>query len=208
MRTVAFGLPGVYVSLDTLRATYGITHDAQLLVTAARPEDRAPLARRIDALLASDHPDLEALSTADVKQGYADAINQQFGFFNAIVAVAVLISLLGVMNTLTMSVLERRREIGMLRALGSSRRQVAATMLDESLLVTVAGALAGGAVGVLIGWTWVREARALFPEIAFHLPAGTLLAVAVAGVVLGVLAALLPARRAARTNILTAISYE
>jgi putative ABC transport system permease protein len=208
VHVVAFGLPSIWVSLTTLRATYGVTNDAQLLVKAARPADRKPLARRIDALLRARHPDLQTLSTADIKQGYENQINQQFAFFNTIVAVAVLISLLGIINTLSMSVLERRREIGMLRALGSSRRQVAATMLDESLIVTLSGALSGGAVGVLIGWVWVRQARSLFPEIGFHIPAGTLLAVALAGIVLGVIASLLPARRAARTNILAALSYE
>lgn len=208
IRVVAYGLPSIWVSLDTLRATYGVTNDTMLLVKAARPEDREPLARRIEALLREDRPGLEVVSIAGFKAFFEDQIEQQFGFFNAIVAVAVLISLLGVVNTLTMSVLERRREIGVLRALGSSRRQVALTMLDESLLVTVAGALAGAAAGLLIGWVWVREARALFPEIAFHLPAGMLAAVALAGVVMGAAAAVLPARRAARTNILAAISYE
>ena len=76
---------------------------------AEAPERREALARRVDALLASDYPGLEALSNAEFKKNTTDAINQQFAFFNAIVAIAVLVGGLGIVNTLTMSVLERTR---------------------------------------------------------------------------------------------------
>jgi putative ABC transport system permease protein len=107
-----------------------------------------------------------------------------------------------------MSVIERTREIGVLRALGSSRWQVRLTMLNESLLITIAGAIAGVAVGLLIARVWVGGLESLLPGIAFHFPAVTVLAVAVAAVVLGVVAAILPARRAARLKPIEAISYE
>jgi putative ABC transport system permease protein len=120
----------------------------------------------------------------------------------------VIVSLLGVVNTLAMSVIERTREIGVLRALGSSRWLVRQTMLDESMMITLAGAIAGVAVGLLIGFVWVGSIGAVMPGIVFHLPLATIVGVAVAAVVAGVLAAALPARRAPRLQVIQALNYE
>jgi putative ABC transport system permease protein len=145
---------------------------------------------------------------ADRKAEIDRQISQQFNLFNAIVAIAVIVSLLGVVNTLAMSVIERTREIGVLRALGSSRWLVRQTMLDESLLITLAGALAGVAVGLLIGFVWVGSMSAIMPGIVFHWPLSTMIGVTVAAVIAGVVAAALPARRAAKLKVIQALSYE
>ena len=108
-----------------------------------------------------------------------------------------------------MSVIERTREIGVLRALGASRWQIRQTMLDESLMITIAGAVVGVLAGLLIGWMWVRglDERACRAS-TFHLPSAIVIAVAVAAVALGVLASVLPARRAARLKVIEALVYE
>jgi putative ABC transport system permease protein len=163
----------------------------------------------VQSLLARHYPGVEALSNAEIKQTTTDAINQQFGFFNAIVGIAVLVGILGVVNTLTMSVLERTREIGVLRALGASRWRVRRAMADESLLVSLAGTIAGILAGMLIAIVWVLGMQAsTFPGMSMHLPLGMLAALAVLGVVIGVAAAILPARRAARLDPLAALRYE
>jgi putative ABC transport system permease protein len=113
-----------------------------------------------------------------------------------------------VINTLAMSVIERTREIGVLRALGASRWQVRSTMLDESLMLTVAGSVVGVAAGTLIGRAWLRGADEVMPGLSFHFPGPIVVAVAVAAVVLGVIAAILPARRAARLKVINALTYE
>jgi putative ABC transport system permease protein len=128
--------------------------------------------------------------------------------FNSIVAIAVIVSLLGVVNTLAMSVIERTREIGVLRALGSSRWQVRRTMLDESLLITAAGVLTGVAVGLAIGVAWLPGFAQNMPGLAFHFPIGVTVGAALAAIVFGTLAAIVPARRAARLNVIQALSYE
>ena len=199
---------GMIASLATLQAVYGTRLDTQVLVKARSAADRGPLGRRISAYLARAHPNLEASSTAEIKSRIQDEVNQQFNLFNAILAVAVIVSLLGVINTLAMSVIERTREIGVLRALGSSRWQVRLTMLDESLLITLAGALAGILIGTLIAVVWVSGLGSLLPGITFHFPFGSVISIAVAAVVLGLLAAILPARRAARLKPVEALSYE
>jgi putative ABC transport system permease protein len=207
--TLDAGGQSVQMSLGTLAAVYGVRTDSQLLVKAAAPDRRAALARRVQTLLDKDYPGLEALSNAEIKRKTTDAINQQFGFFNAIVGIAVLVGVLGIVNTLTMSVMERTREIGVLRALGASRWRVRRTMADESLLVSLAGTFAGILAGLGIGVVWVLGMRSSsFPGMAMHLPVGMLASLAVLGVVIGVVAAILPARRAARLDPLTALRYE
>jgi putative ABC transport system permease protein len=207
--TLDAGGQTVQMSLGTLAAVYGVRTDSQLLVKAASPGQRAALARRVQTLLAREYPGLEALSNEEIKKSTTDAINQQFGFFNAIVGIAVLVGILGIINTLTMSVMERTREIGVLRALGASRWRVRRTMADESLLVSLAGTLAGIAAGLVIGIVWVLGMRSsTFPGMTMHLPVGMLISLAVLGVVIGVVAAILPARRAARLDPLAALRYE
>ena len=196
------------VSLATLDGIYGVNTDAQLAVRARDDAARTRLERKLAALIDGRYPNLELQSAAAKKQEVEDEISAQFNMFNAMVAIAVIVSILGVINTLAMSVLERTREIGVMRALGSSRRQVRVTMLDESMLITLSGATAGMATGLLIGWFWVRGLDALLPGIAFTLPVATLLAIAVLAVLAGVVAALLPARRAARLKPIDALTYE
>jgi len=149
----------LHMSLETMAGVYGLSADSQLAVKAASPEARDALATRVNALLERDYPGLEALSNAEVKKQATDAINQQFGFFNAIVGIAVLVGMLGVVNTLTMSVLERTREIGVLRALGASRWRVRRAMADESLLISLAGTFAGMLAGLLVAVVWIVAMR-------------------------------------------------
>ena len=196
------------VSLDTMRAVYGEYPPAQVAVEAASADQRRELESKIGALLDGRYSNLELQSAADTKEEIGKQIDQQFSMFNAIVGIAIIVSLLGVINTLAMSVIERTREIGVLRALGSSRWQVRRTMLDESLMITIAGSLAGVALGVLIAVMWMRDIDEVLPGLAFHFPTGTVIAVALAAIVLGVLAAILPARRAARLKVIEALIYE
>lgn len=197
------------LSLATMNGVYGIQTDSQLAVTARSPADRKPLAAAIDRLLARSYPGVEAVSTASVKKSYEDQINQQFAFFNAIMGIAVIVGLLGIVNTLSMSVIERTREIGVLRALGGSRWRIRRTMLDESLLISVGGSLAGIAAGLFVGVVWIISVReSTLSALDLRVPIGTLVAIAVLGVIMGTLAAILPARRAAQLDPLQALTYE
>jgi len=201
-------LPSLYVSLDTMREIYGVTNDAQLLIKARQGTDAGAFVDAVDRLIARRHPELETLSTTEIKDQITTEVNRQFGLFNAILYVAIIVSLLGVVNTLAMSVAERTREIGLLRALGASRWLVRLSMLDESLLITASGAIAGIGLGLVIAWSWVQSLDTFMPGITFHLPVGAIVSIAVAAVVLGVIAAALPARRAARLDVIDALAYE
>ena len=196
------------MSLETMRRIYRVTGDAQLAVRARSDAAARPLERRIEALVARDYPGVELASVVEKKEEVRDQVSATFNMFNSIVAIAVIVSLLGVVNALAMSVFERTREIGVLRALGSSRWQIRRTMLDESLLICAAGAITGVASGLAIGAAWLPGFAKVMPGLTFHFPGTTAFAVAVAAIVLGTLAAILPARRAARLNVIQALNYE
>ncbi|WP_433611452.1 ABC transporter permease [Prescottella agglutinans] len=122
-----------------------------------------------------------------------------------LLALAVVIAILGIVNTLALSVVERRREIGMLRAVGMQRAQVRRTIYLESVLIAVFGAIVGVVLGVVFGWGFVRTlADQGLDQIS--VPWGQVLAMLIGSAVVGVLAALWPASRAARTKPLEAIA--
>jgi putative ABC transport system permease protein len=197
------------LEIPQLRNVYGIMTDSVLAITAGSPVQSRLLGTKIHRLLATDYPGYEAVSNAKFKQHYEDQINQQFAFFNAIIGIAVIVGLLGIVNTLSMSVIERTREIGVLRALGGSRWRIRRTMLDESLLISLGGCLAGIFAGLIVGIVWIYSVRArTLVGLNLHIPTGMLVMTAVLGVVIGTLAAILPARRAAHLDPLQALTYE
>ena len=148
------------------------------------------------------------LSNDELKSDVEAQVNQQFGIFYAIVGVAIFASLFGIVNTLTMSVIERTREIGVLRALGASRWQVRRSIADESVVIGLIGALLGIAVGAGLGAALLQGLASGIPGVDYRPPLSTMVWVGVAGVVLGLIASILPARRAARLDVIQAISYE
>jgi putative ABC transport system permease protein len=198
----------IVVSHETFEQLTGIEGYSQILVIAKSPDQRAALGSQIDNLLARDYPAFQSLSNQQVKQQIKDQMNQVFAIFYVIMAIAILVSLLGVVNTLLMSVLERTREIGLLRAIGTTRWQVRRMILAESLLITAAGAVLGVIVGMALGWAFVRGIASVGDGVAFHPPIGVIFGVALLTVIAGVLASLAPARRAARMNVIESLSYE
>jgi putative ABC transport system permease protein len=129
------------------------------------------------------------------------------GLITALLALALVIALLGITNTLALSVFERTRELGLLRAVGMSRRQARSMIRWESVIIAVIGAVLGLLVGGFFGWALVTSlADEGISE--FALPAGQLIAFVVAAAVAGIIAAIPPARRAARLNVLEAIATE
>ncbi|WP_043656568.1 ABC transporter permease [Nocardia thailandica] len=141
----------------------------------------------------------------DFKGAQGKQINTLLAILYGLLALAVVIAVLGIINTLALSVVERRREIGMLRAVGTQRAQVRRTIYLESMLIAVFGAIIGLVLGVALGVGFLRTLRDLgIDQIA--IPWGQLVFVLVASGVVGVLAALWPAVRAARTPPLAAIA--
>jgi putative ABC transport system permease protein len=127
----------------------------------------------------------------------------------ALLALAILIALMGIANTLSLSIHERTRELGLLRAVGQTRRQVRSMVRWESVIIATFGAVGGIALGVFLGWALVQAVGTASGGLGvFALPAGRLAVVLVVGGIAGVLAGLRPARRAARLDVLAAIATE
>jgi len=208
VETVLFGGQTVGMSLETMRDVWGVTADTELALKATSEAARPVLEQKVRRIVREDYPNLAVLSNDELKSDVEDQVNQQFGIFYAIVGVAIFASLFGIVNTLTMSVLERTREIGVLRALGASRWQVRRQVANESVVIGLIGALLGIGVGTGLGYALLQGLAAGIPGVQYRPPLETMVAVAVAGVVLGLIAAILPARRAARLDVIEAISYE
>ncbi len=208
VETALFGGQTVGMSLETMRDVYGVRADSELALKATSEAARPQLEREVRRIVREDYPNLAVLSNDELKANVEDQVNQQFGIFYAIVGVAIFASLFGIVNTLTMSVLERTREIGVLRALGASRWQIRRQVANESVVIGAVGALLGIAVGAGLGWALLQGLAAGVPGVQYRPPFAAMGAVAVAGVVLGLLASILPARRAARLDVIRAISYE
>ena len=139
----------------------------------------------------------------------AGEIDQSLGVIYGMLALAILIALMGIANTLSLSMHERTRELGLLRAVGQRRSQTRSMVRWESVLVALFGTVGGIAVGVFLGWALLRVTAAAEDFTApLALPVAPLVAVLAVGVVIGVVAAVRPARRAARLDVLAAIANE
>jgi putative ABC transport system permease protein len=194
------------VSLDTYAANYTHILDSVLMVKAAPGVPVADARRAVDDVVA-DFPNVTARDQAEYKEQLAGQIDQLLGLVFVLLGLAVVIALIGIVNTLALSVLERTRELGLLRAVGMERRQVRQMVRWEAVLIAVLGALLGLAVGAFFGWALVTALRDEGVDtLAF--PAGRLALFVVFAAVAGVLAAVFPARRASRLDVLSAIAHE
>jgi putative ABC transport system permease protein len=150
--------------------------------------------------------DAKVQTRSQFKKNFEKPMNNLLNLLYVLLGLSVIISLFGIVNTLVLTVFERTRELGMLRAVGMTRRQVRRMIRHESIVTALIGGVLGIVVGVLLS---LLVTHALSSEgIVFALPATQLLYFVIASVVVGILAAILPARRAARLNVLEALQYE
>lgn len=172
----------------------------------ATPDQTAELRDELDAMF-DDSPTIEVQDL----QEYADAQTAPLDTFLAIVygllGLAVIIALIGIANTLSLSVLERTRELGLLRAVGMSRKQLRQTIVRESVIIAVLGTVIGLVIGIVFSIALSVVIAADEPDLfRFHLPVRDLVIITVVAALAGVLAALLPAWRASRLDVLDAVS--
>ena len=141
------------------------------------------------------------------KQQFLDSINQLLAFVFVLLFLSIIISGFGILATLWLSVFERVRELGLLRAVGMARKQVKRMVRIEAVIVAVLGAILGLVIGIVFAWALQRSLSSLgITELS--LPVGQLVILLILAALIGVGAAILPARRAAKLNVLEAISYE
>ncbi len=197
---------GGVVSTATAHAVGGRDVDEAVYVRVATGASPASVRKAVDATLVG-YPNVKLLDQTQYKQSIHDQINQLLYVVYALLGLAVIIAILGIVNTLALSVVERTREIGLLRALGMTRRQLRQTVRLESVAISVYGATLGVVLGLGIG---VALQRSLVSQGigTLGIPWALLVIVLVLAGVVGVFAALWPARRAARLDVLRAITTE
>lgn len=196
----------VIVTDATLRDAYEAKTVLAALIAMAPGATEGAVRSEVTAMLDRDFPTLETQSRDEFIDAQVGQVNQILYVFYALLALSVVIALFGIVNTLALSVYERTREIGLLRAVGASRRQIRQIVRGEAVITAVMGSVLGVAVGVLFG---VLVSRPLGSEgFVLALPYGTLLVLLVLGAMAGVLAAVVPARRASRVDVLDALTHD
>jgi len=195
------------ISLATYDANVQQPLDQAVFVDVAPgvPVDTAKA--NLTAFLRHNYPSVNVSDQTEFKQQELSAIDQVFAIVYVLLLLSVIISLFGIVNTLGLSIYERIRELGLLRAVGMSRRQVKRMIRVEAVIIAVLGAVLGLAVGILFGWAMQRALNDVGIS-RLTIPVGQLIFMLIGAALLGVFAAIWPARRAAKLNVLEAISYE
>ncbi|MGW4874700.1 ABC transporter permease [Streptomyces chartreusis] len=197
---------GIYFGLATLQKYAPGGQDAAVYVNAASGTNADDLRAGLEKAL-DPYSQVQVRDIADYKDLVHDQIAVLLYLVYALLGLAIIIAVLGVVNTLALSVVERTREIGLLRAIGLARRQLRRMIRLESVVIAVFGAVLGLALGLVWG-VCTQQVLALQGMTALAIPWSTIVAVVIGSAVVGVVAALLPALRASRMNVLAAIAHE
>jgi putative ABC transport system permease protein len=194
------------ISRALARADFGQREDGVVFVSYAPGASNAQVQPAVNRLLAAYFPQAKSRTAAQFKQDQANQIDTLLTLIYVLLALSVIVSLFGIVNTLILSIYERTRELGMMRAIGTSRRQVRQMIRYESIIT----ALIGGVLGLVIGVLGAAIAAWALSGSGFVLsiPVGTLIVLLLVAALAGVIAAQAPARRAAKLDLLQALAGE
>jgi putative ABC transport system permease protein len=196
----------VLVTQPSMARAFDQTQDTVDFVIAKPGADPADVQAALSAVVERAFPTAEVLNQQELKESREEQVDQLVNLFYALLALAILVSLFGIANTLALSIHERTRELGMLRAIGMSRRQVRTMIRYEAVITALIGAILGMVLGVVFA---ALISQPLKDEgFTLSYPVGSLALLLVLAGLAGVVAAIPPARRAARLDVLDALQYE
>jgi putative ABC transport system permease protein len=199
-------LGSVLITQPVLARDFSQTQDTIDFVKTAPGADAATVQAILTKGVEAAFPTAEVLNQQELKESREEQVEQLVNLFYALLALAIVISLFGIANTLALSIHERTRELGMLRAIGMSRRQVRTMIRYESVITALIGAILGMALGIVFA---TLIAQPLKDEgFTLSYPVGSLVVLLILAGFAGVLAAILPARRASRLDVLESLQYE
>jgi putative ABC transport system permease protein len=194
------------ITRATMREVLGADFDVTVLMNYAEGADPEATRESVDAFLEERFPDTETRNQAEIKQDQEDQLNQLVALIYVLLGLSVIVSIFGIVNTLALTILERTRELGMLRAIGTSRSQVRRMVRYESVINALLGTIVGAIVGLGLA---VAAVQALADEgLSLSVPISLPIVVLIAAIILGVLAAIRPARRASKLEVIEALQYE
>jgi putative ABC transport system permease protein len=197
-------LPALTVPEEAFEKYFGHLGDHQLLVNA-KDGVAGDVSRKAVEAAAQPYPTAKVLSSTEVRSQFDEALDSMLMIIAGLLGLAVLISLLGIANTLSLSVHERTRESALLRALGLTRAQLRRMLSVEALILGLIGAIVGVVLGVTFAWA---ATQTLMDDILFRVPVTQVLLFVVLSGLAGVVAAVLPARRAARASIVGSLASD
>lgn len=200
-------LATVYVSQERLAEDFGTENNALVLASAKPGADKAVVFRGLQRL-SGDYPQLALYQTQTFVDLQLQTFNQTLVMFYAMIAILAIPSLLAMLNNLAMSVIARTREIGMLRAVGSTRGQIKRMVLAESLLLASVGVVLGIASGMVLGYALVLAMNAVGFKGPYYFPMAGIITAVIIGFGFSVIAAIIPARSAAKLDVVSALHYE
>jgi putative ABC transport system permease protein len=195
-----------FLGLAAYDANFGNHFDSKVLVKKNAQVSSADALAAVKRVTAA-YPGTSVLDRAQFKAEQAKPFNQLLALVYALLGLAIIIALLGIGNTLTLSIAERTREVGLLRAVGMTRSQLRSIIRWEAVLIALQGTLLGLVISVFFGWSFVRSLDDLGITV-FRLPVTSLLILVVLAAFAGAAAAVLPSRRAAKLDVLRAVVTE
>lgn len=204
---LSFKIMALFISQANLAADFNKREDVLLMLNYVDGiESEAGLAA-VNTVLA-DYPQFTAHSTGEYRQTLVNTTSAAFGIFYGMAILILIPAALGLLNTLTINILERTREIGIVRAVGGSRTQIRRMVTGEALLLGVFGAALGVLAGVAMSYGFIGAFSIIGWDVPYALPIAGIIAAIVVGVLLALFASLLPARSAAKLDIIRALQYE
>ncbi len=199
-------LGNLVVPERTLSRDFGTREPTMTFLRLDQGANPEQVKEQVEQKVKAQFATVEALNQQELKDDLEQQINQLLGFFYVLLALAIVISLLGIVTTLALSIHERTRELGMLRAVGMSRKQVRRLVRYEAVITALIGAVLGTILGVIFATLVSRPLADEGFELSY--PIGTLFVLLLLAALAGVLAAIWPARRAAKLDVLRALAYE
>jgi putative ABC transport system permease protein len=196
-----------FISQANLAADFHVTSDVLLMANKTSDASAAAVRAALEGIV-ERYPAFTLFESTEWRASMTGTLKDVIGAMYFLMIALSIPSLIALINTLAINVIERTREIGMIRAVGGTRRQVRRIILAESLLLAGLGIAFGILAGLWMGYALVEAMGIVGFDLTYFFPAASVLVAIAVGLIFGVLAALIPARQAARMDIVTALHYE